>query len=128
MSLTLEIITPSGGVLKTVDSLRAEDLSGSFGMLARHMDLLTVLRPCILIYTQSGREGYVAVNGGILRVEKGAVTVASREAVEGDDLSALKQTVESDFAKKAEKEATFMDLISNMEKLLLDKLVKFERG
>ena len=128
MSLTLEIITPSGGVLKTVDSLRAEDLSGSFGMLARHMDLLTVLRPCILIYKQSGREGYVAVDGGILRVEKGAVTVASREAVEGDDLSALKQTVESDFAKKAEKEATFMDLISNMEKLLLDKLVKFERG
>ena len=50
MSLTLEIITPSGGVLKTVESLRAEDLSGSFGILARHLDLLTVLRPCILIY------------------------------------------------------------------------------
>ena len=100
MSLTLEIITPSGGVLKTVDSLRAEDSSGSFGMLARHTDLLTVLRPCILIYTKSGREGYVAVDGGILRVEKGAVTVASREAVEGEKLSALKQTIESDFAKK----------------------------
>ncbi len=128
MSLTLEIITPSGGVLKTVDSLRAEDLSGSFGVLARHMDLLTVLRPCILIYTQSGREGYVAVDGGILRVEKGTVTVASREAVEGEMLSALKETIECDFCKKAEKEATFMDLISNMEKLLLDKLVKFERG
>ena len=128
MSLTLEIITPSGRVLKTVESLRAEDLSGSFGILARHLDLLTVLRPCILIYAQGGKEGYVAVDGGILRVEKGAVTVASREAVEGEDLSALKETVESDFAKKAEKEATFMDLISNMEKLLLDNLVKFEKG
>lgn len=128
MSLTLEIITPSGRVVKAVDSLRAEDLSGSFGILSRHMDLLTVLRPCILIYSAGGKESYLAVDGGILRVENGAVTVASREAVEGKDLSALKETIECDFCKKAEKEATFMDLISNMEKLLLDKLVKFERG
>jgi F-type H+-transporting ATPase subunit epsilon len=128
MSLTLEIITPSGRVLKTVDSLRAEDLSGSFGILARHLDLLTVLRPCIVIYKREGQEGYLAVNGGILKVEKGAVTIASREAVEGVNLSELRATVESDFAKKAEKEATFMDLISNMEKLLLDNLVKFEKG
>jgi alternate F1F0 ATPase F1 subunit epsilon len=128
MSLTLEIITPYGRVLKTVDSLRAEDASGSFGILARHIDLLTVLRPCIVIYRQSEREGYLAVNGGILRVEKGAVTIASREAVEGASLSELRATVESDFEKKAEKEATFMDLISNMEKLLLDNLVKFEKG
>ena len=81
-----------------------------------------------MIYTQGGKEGYLAVNGGILRVEKGAVTIASREAVEGVNLSELRATVESDFAKKAEKEATFMDLISNMEKLLLDNLVKFEKG
>ena len=45
MSLTLEIITPYGRVVKSVDSLRAEDASGSFGILARHLDLLTVLRP-----------------------------------------------------------------------------------
>jgi alternate F1F0 ATPase F1 subunit epsilon len=128
MSLTLEIITPYGRVEKTVDSLRAEDASGSFGILARHLDLLTVLRPCIVIYRHRGQEGYLAVNGGILRVEKGAVTIASREAVEGVNLSELRATVESDFEKKAEKEATFMDLISNMEKLLLDNLVKFEKG
>jgi alternate F1F0 ATPase F1 subunit epsilon len=128
MSLTLEIITPYGRVVKSVDSLRAEDASGSFGILARHLDLLTVLRPCIVIYKHGDQEGYLAVNGGILRVENGAVTIASREAVEGVNLSELRATVESDFAKKAEKEATFMDLISNMEKLLLDNLVKFEKG
>ena len=80
------------------------------------------------ILSRAARRVTLAVDGGILRVEKGAVTVASREAVEGKDLSALKETIECDFCKKAEKEATFMDLISNMEKLLLDKLVKFEKG
>lgn len=128
MSFTLEIITPSGRFAKAVDSLRAEDSSGSFGILARHLDLLTVLRPCILIYTSGDTEGYAAVDGGILRVEKGKVTVASRESVEGDDITRLKQTVESDFYSKDEKEAAFMDLLGNMEKLLLDNLVKFEKG
>lgn len=128
MSFRLEIITPSGRVEKTVDSLRAEDSSGSFGILARHLNLLTVLRPCILIYMQGDKEGYAAVDGGILRVAKGTVTVASREAVEGEDFTALRAIVESDFYKKAEKEATFIDLLGNMEKLLLDNLVKFEKG
>ena len=128
MSFTLDIITPSSRVEKTVDSLRAEDASGSFGLLSRHMDLLTVLRPCIMIYKSGDTEGYLALDGGILRVEKGTVTVASREAVEGDDIAALKETVESDFFRKAQKEAAFMDLLSNMEKLLLDNLIKFEKG
>jgi F-type H+-transporting ATPase subunit epsilon len=128
MSFRLMVITPSGAVEKAVDSLRAEDHSGSFGIMAGHLDLLTVLKPCILIYRQGDSEGYAAVDGGILRVEGGTVTVAAREAVEGGDLTALKALVESDFYRKAEKEATFMDLLSNMEKLLLDNLVKFEKG
>ncbi len=127
MSFELQIITPSKRIGKTVDSLRSEDSSGSFGVLARHQDLLTILRPCILICRKGEAESYVAVDGGILRVEKGAVTIASREAVEGTDLSALRGTIESDFYSKDEKEATFMDLLSNMEKVLLDNLVKFEK-
>ena len=128
MGFKLEIITPSGRAEKTVDSLRAEDSSGSFGILARHLDLLTVLRPCILIYTRDEKEGYAAIDGGILRIEKGTVTVASREAIEGEGLTALKEIIECDFRKKSEKEATFMDLLSNMEKLLLDNLIKVEKG
>ena len=127
MSYELVVITPSWRVAKTVDSLRAEDSSGSFGVLGMHQDLLTILRPCILICTRGEAESYVAVDGGILRVEKGTVTVASREAVEGTDLARLKGTIESDFYTKDEKEATFMDLLGNMEKVLLDNLVKFEK-
>ena len=128
MSFPLSIITPSGRIDREVETLRAEDSSGSFGVLARHIDFLTILKPCILIFTAKGKEGYAAVDGGIMRASGGKVTIASRQAVEGSELHELKGVVESDFYKKAEKEATFMDLLTNMEKLLLDNLVKFEKG
>ncbi len=128
MSFRLEIITPSSAITKTVDSLRAQDSSGFFGILSRHQNFMTVLNPCILVYSEGGKDGYVALDGGILRVESGRVTVASREAVEGEDLSELRETLKSVFYRKAEKESTFMDLLSNMEKLLVDNIVKFEKG
>jgi len=128
MSFSLEIITPSGSITKTADSLRAMDSSGFFGVLSRHQDFMTVLNPCILMYRESGIEGFVALDGGILRVESGRVTVASREAVEGTDLAELSEALESVFYRKAAKESAFMDLLSNMEKLLLDNIVKFEKG
>ena len=128
MSFRLEIITPASAITKTADSLRAMDSSGFFGVLSRHQDLMTVLNPCILMYREGGMEGFVALDGGILRVEAGRVTVASREAVEGKDLSELREALESVFYRKAAKEAAFMDLLSNMEKLLVDNIVKFEKG
>ena len=128
MSFSLEIITPASAISKTADSLRALDSSGFFGILSRHQDFMTVLNPCILIYRAGGMEGFVALDGGILRVEHGRVTVASREAVEGKDLPKLREALESVFYRKAAKESAFMDLLSNMEKLLLDNIVKFEKG
>jgi F-type H+-transporting ATPase subunit epsilon len=128
MSFRLEIITPSSSITKAADSLRAQDSSGFFGVLSRHQDFMTVLKPCILMYREGGMDGFVALDGGILRVESGQVTVASREAVEGKDLSELREALESVFYRKAAKEAAFMDLLSNMEKLLVDNIIKFEKG
>ena len=128
MSFSLEIVTPASAITKAADSLRALDSSGFFGILSHHQDFMTVLNPCILMYREGGMEGFVALDGGILRVESGRVTVASREAVEGKDLSELREAVESVFYRKAAKESVFMDLLSNMEKLLVDNIVKFEKG
>lgn len=128
MSFRLEIITPSSSITKTADSLRAQDSSGFFGVLSRHQDFMTVLNPCILMYKGGGTEGFVALDGGIMRVESGRVTVASREAVEGKGLPELREALETVFYRKAAKEAAFMDLLSNMEKLLVDNIVKFEKG
>ncbi|MGA2192501.1 MAG: F0F1 ATP synthase subunit epsilon [Nitrospirota bacterium] len=128
MGFRLEITTPSSSAEWEVESLRAEDSSGSFGIMRRHLGFLTMLSPCILIFRQGGKELFAAVDGGILKVSSGGVTIASREAVEGDDFMKLKDLLKDKFYRKKEKDITFMDLLNNMEKLLVDSLIKFEKG
>jgi len=126
--VNLDILTPSGTIELDVDSLTAVDGSGSFGLMSRHADFISALRPCILEHTKAGVTGYVVVDGGIVRVEAGRATVATRRAVQGGDMDELRGLLAGEFRASEEKEATFMDLLSNMEKLLVDRMVKFERG
>ncbi|HEY3347753.1 MAG TPA: F0F1 ATP synthase subunit epsilon [Nitrospirota bacterium] len=128
MAYKLRIMTPSKSLETEVDSVRAEDGSGSFGILGHHQDFLTALRPCILILRTGEKESFAAVDGGILRVEKGELTIASRQLMQSEDLACLKDAIVSSFRRDEEKEATFMDLLNNMEKLLVDNLVKYSKG
>ena len=91
--LTLTIATPSARIIdrSEVQALRAEDGSGSFGILPRHADLLTVLVPSVLRWRlPSGDMRYCAVDSGVLTVRGGfEVAVACRQALPGDDIEVL---------------------------------------
>lgn len=78
-----------------VVSVRAEDASGSFGILPGHADLITVLTPSVVAWRQAdGRPGWCAVRRGVLAVNNGReVTIATRQAQLGDDLAALEHAV-----------------------------------
>jgi F-type H+-transporting ATPase subunit epsilon len=78
-----------------VVSVRAEDASGSFGILSGHVDLITVLIPSVVSWRHAdGRPGWCAVRRGVLVVEGGReVTIATRQAQPGDDLAALEHAV-----------------------------------
>ncbi len=95
--MRLEISTPAGIAVQepTLASLRAEDASGSFGILPGHADFITVLAVSVLSWVrQDGGHAYCAVRGGVLRVSGGArIDVASQEAVPGEDLACLEQQV-----------------------------------
>ena len=94
--MKLRIVTPLDIVVDAdgVSSIRAEDASGSFGILPRHADFLTELALCVVAWEARGQRRYCAVRGGMLRVSGGReVTVATREAVPGDDLATLADTV-----------------------------------
>ena len=55
-----------------VVSVRAEDASGSFGILPGHADLLTVLTPSVVAWRHAdGRPGWCAVRRGVLTVRGG---------------------------------------------------------
>jgi F-type H+-transporting ATPase subunit epsilon len=89
-----------------VASVRAEDESGSFGILAGHADLLTVLAISVVSWRHAdGKVGYCAVRHGVLRVHGGTdVAIATRDAQRGDDLEALEASVLARFRAEADAE------------------------
>ncbi|MGF6509476.1 F-type H+-transporting ATPase subunit epsilon [Paraburkholderia sp. Clong3] len=95
--LSLTIATPARVMVDglPVVSLRAEDESGAFGVRVGHADMVTLLSASVVRWrTADGGEHYCAVDGGVLIVSHGtAVSLACREAVQGDSLEALEADV-----------------------------------
>ena len=91
--LHLSITTPTAILVDepAALSLRAEDESGSFGILPGHTDFLTVL-PASVLRWRDARDGlhFCALRAGLMTVSGGTlVAIACREGVLGDDLAAL---------------------------------------
>jgi F-type H+-transporting ATPase subunit epsilon len=95
--MSLTIATPASLLVDATDvrSLRAEDMSGAFGVLPGHANLLTVLPPSVVRWTKSSEATfYCALSGGVLAVSGGdRVAIACRRGTVGDDLAALEAAV-----------------------------------
>ena len=107
-ALHLTVTTPAVVLVDSDDvaSVRAEDESGSFGILPSHADLLTMLTPSVVRWrTVSGRTGFCAVKGGVLTVSQGRrVAIACREGIVDDSLETLEQRVRQVRAEQLEAE------------------------
>lgn len=104
--MKLTVVTPLAIVVdEDVDSVRAADASGSFGILPGHAPFLTALAISIVSWKMAEGERFCAVRGGVLTVNDGkSVAIASREAVAGNDLATLDTEVLARFQSDAEAE------------------------
>ncbi|MBN2907389.1 MAG: F0F1 ATP synthase subunit epsilon [Rhodobacteraceae bacterium] len=102
----MQIVTPLSVVVnEEIDSLRAEDASGGFGILPGHAPFLTALAISILSWKSAGIERFCALRGGVLTVTGGnTIAVATREAVAGDNLATLDAEVLARFQSDADEE------------------------
>ena len=94
--MRLIIIEPTRVVADhDVVSIRAEDASGSFGILDGHADLITVLTPSVVAWQdRDGAMGWCAVRQGVLSVKAGRdVAIAARQAQLGRDLAGLEHAI-----------------------------------
>lgn len=109
--LALTISTPFDVLVEAspIRSLRAEDASGSFGILPGHVDFLTALPVSVVRWmTEAGEAGFCAVRGGIMTVSQGSeVAIACRQGKLGTALDTLAADVaafveeERDAARRA---------------------------
>jgi F-type H+-transporting ATPase subunit epsilon len=106
--LHLVVATPAKILVDSADvvALRAEDQSGSFGILPGHADLLTVLVPSILRWRLAdGATRFCAVHAGVFTVWAGRdVALACREGVVGESLAELEVKVRAVRAQEQETE------------------------
>jgi F-type H+-transporting ATPase subunit epsilon len=105
--MRLRIVTPLAVVIdEDALSVRAEDATGSFGILPGHADFLTSLALSVVEWTRAdGTRHYCAVRRGMFSVSGGAdIAVATRESVPSDDLAALGGTVLARFHADIERD------------------------
>jgi F-type H+-transporting ATPase subunit epsilon len=112
--MRLTVVTPLAILVdvENITHLRAEDDTGAFGILPHHADFLTALTVSVMTWRDAkGGEHYVAVRGGMLEVRGGeAITIATPEAVQGDDLHRLEHDVLAVFQRqRAEERAARTD-------------------
>lgn len=129
MSMELEIIAPAGVVARArVVAVQAADSSGRFGIWSDHEDFLTVLVPCVFRYrTEDEREWYAAVDGGVLLLEAGHMSVATRDAVVAERLDEVAGKAAAMLAARKEKEQAARGGFAELERSLLRELRKAEK-
>jgi F-type H+-transporting ATPase subunit epsilon len=127
----LTIATPSTVVaaLDDVAALRAEDDSGSFGILPGHAELIAALVPSVLSWHDvRGAVAYCAVRGGVLTVRRDHVAVATPEAVRADDLARLEHDVVRRFREAAAEEGSARSAASRLHVAAIRRILDYVRA
>ena len=99
-----------------IAKIMAESAHGAFCLLPHHIDCLAILVPGILTVTsEAGSEFFVAVDDGILVKQGDQVRISTRHAVQGHDLSHLKQQVEQRFQRLDDQERQTRTALAKLE-------------
>ena len=126
MSLELEILAPDRVIVRTqVGSLQAADASGRFGLRIGHEDFLTVLVPCVVRYhAEDGGEMFAAVDGGVLLLEGGRISIVTRDAVVAERLDQVADAAAAMLQARKEKEHAARSGFTELETTLMRELRK----
>ena len=124
----LEIVTPAAMFSRDVTHIRLRDESGFFGVMKGHEDFLTVLLPSLCYYRDlKGKEVFLAVDAGVFSVRNGVAILTSREVFESADPQKLAELIESAFEQRRQSEATLREMLGNIEKSFMEKMIGFLR-
>ena len=130
-TLHLTVTTPAQILVESEDvvAVRAEDQSGSFGILPGHADLLTVLAPSVLRWrTGDGAAHFCGVRDGVFSVSSGRdVAVACREGVVGNSLQELEAQVHTVRAQELEADRKARVEQVRLHALAVRQLVRYLR-
>ena len=128
--MKLKILIPTVVLIdREVTKVIAEAENGHFCLLPHHIDFVAALVPGILSFTtEEGKEIFVAVDEGILVKCAQEVLVSTRNAVEGNNLETLKQTVVEQFQELDEKEKLTRSVLAQFEATMMRRFKELGHG
>ena len=128
--MKLKILLPHKIMLdKEISKLIAEAENGSFGILPRHIDFVTILIPGILSFeTEQGNEEFIAVDEGVLVKQGAEVLISTRNAIQEKDLAQLHKTVQQQFLTYDEREKKARSATAKMEAEFIRKFITEQQG
>lgn len=129
MSLDHEIIAPGRVVVhELVVSVQGADASGRFGIRVGHEDFMTVLVPCVLVIRdEHERDSCAAVDGGVLLLEDGRISIVTSDAAVAARLDEVANRAAEMLAARKEKEKTARSGFAELETSLMRELRKAEK-
>lgn len=107
-----------------ITKLVAEAENGSFGILPRHIDFVTIVVPGILSYVkEGGDEEFIAVDEGVLVKQGSDVFLSTRNAIQQKNLSQLQKAVEDEFLNFDDREKKARSATAMMEAEFIRKFL-----
>jgi F-type H+-transporting ATPase subunit epsilon len=127
-TMRLKLLLPTEVLLDVeVTKVVAEAENGSFGILPRHIDFVTALVPGVLAYVDSeDRERFAGTDHGTLVKQGRLLTVATRNAVAGDDLPRLQEVVERTFMELDEHERSARTALGRLEAGIVRRFIDLQ--
>lgn len=128
--MNLKVLLPTEIFLdEEVTKVTAEAQNGSFSLLPRHIDFVSVLVPGLLSFeSEKEWETFIAVDEGILVKTGRRVMVSTRNAMRGPDLGDLKKAVEERFLVLEDKEKQARSAMAKIEANFVRRFLEIGRN
>jgi F-type H+-transporting ATPase subunit epsilon len=114
--MRLKIVLPESIMVDTdVETVVAEGPDGSFGLLPRHIDVVTPLTASILSFRENGQEWFVAHDDGVLVKQGDEVIVSVRRGVKDQRLDRLREVLTEQFMALDEHQRQARSVLAMLE-------------
>lgn len=120
MMIQLEVLLPTEVLIEqAVKQVSAEAHHGAFTLLPRHIDCAVLVVPGLFSFvTENDEQVYLAMAEGVLVKRGFDVRVSTRNAVRGEDIDTLWETVREEFRQLDDRERRARSVIASLESAL----------
>ncbi|SMP52078.1 F0F1 ATP synthase subunit epsilon [Anoxynatronum buryatiense] len=125
--MNIKLVLPYRTMLdQPVDKITAPGTEGSFQVLPKHIDVVWSLQPGILTLTKNNQDEYYAIQQGTLVKEGDAVVVSTFQAVKGESLEKLHESLMESVQKQDEKEKKAREALVKLETDTIRRFMEIE--